>query len=137
MIAPLGDPVLGPLITPDLGRQILATPWAGHSGRAPEPVPDLDPPSLQWLTEPARYGQPLDGYRCVWVEGVDPVRLPALIGEEDAQLSPLVDLFGVRWRAPRSGGPQDTEPWEDRAVVAVGGSSQGGLSLSTATPSAG
>ncbi|MFF9262491.1 SMI1/KNR4 family protein [Streptomyces longwoodensis] len=128
LIAPLGllaDPVLGPLITPDRGRQILSTPRAGHSGRFPEPVPNLDPPGLQWLTEPARYGQPLDGYRCVWVEGVDPVRLPALLGDEDAQLSPPLDLFGVRWRAPLSGGRQDTEPWEDRAVVAVGGSSQG------------
>ncbi len=123
LIAPIGllaDPVLGPLITPERGREILATPRAGETGPAPEPVPDLDPPGLAWLTEPAANGQPLDGYRCVWVEGIDPARLPALIGEEGAELSAPADLRMVSWRAPKPHEQEGVELWEDRAVVAVG-----------------
>ncbi|MGW7256422.1 SMI1/KNR4 family protein [Streptomyces sp. NPDC054834] len=123
LIAPIGllaDPVLGPLITPERGREILATPRAGERGPAPEPLPDLDPPGLAWLTEPAANGQPLDGYRCVWVEGVDPARLPALIGEEGAELSAPADPRTVSWRAPKPHERQGVELWEDRAVVAVG-----------------
>ncbi|MEV0175491.1 SMI1/KNR4 family protein [Streptomyces sp. NPDC050803] len=123
LIAPIGllaDPVLGPLITPERGREILATPRAGETGPAPEPVPDLDPPGLTWLTEPVANGQPLDGYRCVWVEGVDPDALPALIGEEGAELSAPLDPRMAAWRAPKSHEREGVEPWEDRPVVAVG-----------------
>ncbi|MFF4836631.1 SMI1/KNR4 family protein [Streptomyces sp. NPDC001315] len=122
LIAPIGllaDPVLGALITPERGREILATPRAGERGPVPEPLPDLDPPGLAWLTEPAANRQPLDGYRCVWVEGIDPGRLPALIGEEGAELSAPADPL-ARWRAPKSHEREGVQPWEDRAVVAVG-----------------
>ncbi|MEU1456196.1 SMI1/KNR4 family protein [Streptomyces avermitilis] len=123
LIAPIGllaDPVLGPLITPERGREILATPRAGETGPAPEPVPDLDPPGLAWLTEPAANRRPLDGYRCVWVEGIDPARLPALIGEEGAELSAPADPRMASWRAPKPHEREGMELWEDRAVVAVG-----------------
>ncbi|MFH0172775.1 SMI1/KNR4 family protein [Streptomyces cacaoi] len=123
LIAPIGlfaDPVLGALITPERGREILATPRAGETGTAPEPVPDLDPPGLTWLTEPAANGRPLDGYRCVWVEGIEPARLPALIGEEGAELGAPADPREMSWRAPRPHEREGVELWEDRAVVAVG-----------------
>ncbi|MGW2899910.1 SMI1/KNR4 family protein [Streptomyces sp. NPDC001212] len=123
LIAPIGllaDPVLGPLITPERGREILATPRAGETGPAPEPVPDLDPPGLAWLTEPAANRRPLDGYRCVWVEGIDPARLLALIGEEGAELSAPTDPRKASWRAPEPHEREGVELWEDRAVVAVG-----------------
>ncbi|MFJ7326194.1 SMI1/KNR4 family protein [Streptomyces cyaneofuscatus] len=128
MVVPIGllaDPVLGPLITPERGREILATPRAGERGTAPEPVSDPDPPGLTWLAGPFRYGQPLDGYRCVWAEGVDPVGLPALIGEEGAGLSPPVDLSGSFRRAPQPHEREGVELWEDRAVVAVGRTAEG------------
>lgn len=128
MVVPLGllaDPVLGPLITPERGREILATPRAGETGPAPEPVPDLDPPGLAWLAGPFRYGQPLDGYRCVWVEGADPAGLPALIGEEGAELSAPVDLSRSFRRAPQPHEREGVELWEDRAVVAVGRTVEG------------
>ncbi|MFD3504605.1 SMI1/KNR4 family protein [Streptomyces sp. NPDC058678] len=128
LIAPLGvlaDPVLGALITPERGREILATPRGGERGPAPEPVPDLDPPGLAWLTEPAANQQPFDGYRCVWVEGIDPARLPALIGEEGAELSAPVDPQRASWRALRPHEREGVELWEDRAVVAVGRTSEG------------
>ncbi|MFJ4838690.1 SMI1/KNR4 family protein [Streptomyces sp. NPDC088746] len=121
LIAPIGllaDPVLGSLITPERGREILATPRAGETGPAPEPVPDLDPPGLAWLTEPVSNRLPFDGYRCVWVEGTDPGRLPALIGEEGAGLGAPMDQRVAFWRRPTP--ETKTEPWEDRAVVAVG-----------------
>ncbi|MFF8971944.1 SMI1/KNR4 family protein [Streptomyces sp. NPDC014995] len=123
LIAPVGllaDPVLGPLITPERGREILATPRAGETGPAPEPAPDLDPPGLAWLTEPAANRRPADGYRCVWVEGIDPARLPALIGEEGAELSAPADPRTASWRAPKPHEREGVELWEDRAVVAVG-----------------
>ncbi|GHB54325.1 cell wall assembly protein [Streptomyces viridiviolaceus] len=123
LIAPIGllaDPVLGPLVTPERGQEILATPRAGERGPAPQPVPDLDPPGLAWLTEPAANRRPHDGYRCVWVEGADPSRLPALIGEEGAVLSAPADPRKASWRAPRPHERQGVELWEDRAVVAVG-----------------
>lgn len=123
LIAPIGllaDPALGPLITPERGREILATPRAGETGPAPVPVPDLDPPGLAWLTESAANQWPLDGYRCVWAEGIDPSCLPALIGEEGAELSALTDPGEVSRRAPRPHEREGVELWEDRAVVAVG-----------------
>ncbi|WP_331766325.1 SMI1/KNR4 family protein [Embleya sp. NBC_00896] len=45
-LAPLGllaDPILGPLITPERGRELLATPRGGEHGSAPVPPADLDP----------------------------------------------------------------------------------------------
>ncbi|MFE2040558.1 SMI1/KNR4 family protein [Streptomyces sp. NPDC059477] len=123
LIAPIGllaDPVLGPLVTPERGREILATPRAGETGPAPEPVPDLDPPGLTWLTEAAANRRSLDGYRCVWVEGRDIADLPALIGEEGAGLSAPVNPREASWRAPRPHEREGVELWEDRAVVAAG-----------------
>ncbi|MEU0056163.1 SMI1/KNR4 family protein [Streptomyces sp. NPDC006334] len=123
LIAPIGllaDPVLGPLVTPERGREVLATPRSGETGPAPEPVPDLDPPGLAWLTEPTANRQPFQGYRCVWVEGVAPDRLPALIGEEGAELSAPTDPHMMSWHAPRPHEREGVQPWEDRAVVAVG-----------------
>ncbi|MFJ3222653.1 SMI1/KNR4 family protein [Streptomyces sp. NPDC086783] len=128
LIAPIGllaDPVLGPLVTPERGREILATPQAGETGPAPEPVPDLDPPGLSWLTEPMPSGQAFDGYRCVWVEDTDPALLPALIGEDGARLSVPVNPRTASWRAPRPHEREGVELWEDRAVVCVGRTAEG------------
>ncbi|MEH0447946.1 SMI1/KNR4 family protein [Streptomyces sp. B21-102] len=134
LIAPIGllaDPFLGPLITPERGREILSTPRAGEAGAArdtvPDPVPDLDPPGLAWLTGPTVDGQPLDGYRCVWVEGADPAALPALLGQEGAELDVPTTARELSWRAfrPRErDGVEQVEHGEDRAVVAVGRTAQ-------------
>ncbi|MFG2670243.1 SMI1/KNR4 family protein [Streptomyces sp. NPDC048445] len=123
LIAPVGllaDPVLGQLVTPERGREILATPRAGETGPAPGPVPDLDPPGLAWLTGPQAHRPPFDGYRCVWVEGADPTLLPALLGEEDATLSVPVDQRMVPWRMPEDDTREPPQPWEDRGVATVG-----------------
>ncbi|MEU6949061.1 SMI1/KNR4 family protein [Streptomyces sp. NPDC046316] len=128
LIAPVGllaDPVLGPLVTPERGREILATPRAGERGPALEPGPDLDPPGLAWLTEPGPNWRPRQGYRCVWVEGSDPTTLPALIGEEGAELSAPTDPRAASRRAPRPHEREGVELWEDRAVVAVGRTAEG------------
>ncbi|MFJ9542153.1 SMI1/KNR4 family protein [Streptomyces sp. NPDC101225] len=128
LIAPIGilaDPVLGPLITPERGREILATPRSGQTGAAPEPVPDLDPPGLAWLTRPAASRRGIDAYRCVWVQGVSPADLPALIGEEGAELSAPTDPHRASWRAPQAHEREDVELWEDRAVVAAGRTAEG------------
>ncbi|MDG4857021.1 SMI1/KNR4 family protein [Streptomyces sp. T-3] len=128
LLAPLGllaDPVLGPLITPERGREILATPRAGESGSAPEPVPDLDPPGLTWLTTTGLYGRPYDSYRCIWIEDTDPDGLPALIGEEGADLSAPVHATRAHQRRRQNHEREDFELWEDRAAVMVGRSGQG------------
>ncbi|MFD5310390.1 SMI1/KNR4 family protein [Streptomyces ardesiacus] len=126
LIVPLGllaDPVLGPLVTAERGREVLATPRAGHTGPAPQAVPALDPPGLAWLAEPARFPRSFGGgYRCVWVEGVEPARLPGLIGEDGAVLSGPVRPFDAARAARRAHEREDegVELWEDRAVVAAG-----------------
>ncbi|MEV3957055.1 SMI1/KNR4 family protein [Streptomyces albogriseolus] len=107
-------------------QELLATPRAGRTGTAPERVPDLDPPGLSWLAESQRWNAPFGSYRCLWVEGVEPEALPGLVGQDaDAGLTaPPVRPAGwfphdVRQR--RDG----EEPWEDRAVVAVGRTGSG------------
>lgn len=48
-LAPLGwvaDPVLGPLLTPERGRELLSTPRGGQEGDAPRPATGLDPSDL-------------------------------------------------------------------------------------------
>ncbi|MFB7330699.1 SMI1/KNR4 family protein [Streptomyces adustus] len=128
LIAPVGllaDPFLGALVTPERGREVLATPRAGQTGPTPEPVPDLDPSGLAWLTEPAANGQRRDGYRCVWAEGVDPAQLPALIGEEDAELGRPADMRVASWEASRARAREGVQPWEDRALVAAGRTASG------------
>ncbi|MEW2168299.1 SMI1/KNR4 family protein [Streptomyces sp. NPDC007084] len=127
LIAPIGllaDPVLGPLITSERGREILATPRSGQPGGAPEPVPDLDPPGLAWRMEPGAGTEPLGGYRCVWVEGIEPARLAALIGD-GSELSAPVDQRRAAWRPASDGGREGLELWEDRAVAAVGRTAEG------------
>ncbi|WCN05244.1 SMI1/KNR4 family protein [Streptomyces sp. M92] len=128
LIAPIGllaDPVLGPLVTPERGRELLGTPRAGQTGPAPEPVPDLDPPGLSWLTGLGADRRPFDGYRCVWADATDPTRLPSLIGEDGAELSAPVEPRTASWRAPKPHEREGVELWEDRAVVAVGRTGEG------------
>ncbi len=82
-LAPVGllaDPLLGPLITPERGRQLLATPRAGRRG--PEPGPAVAPAvprpdGLAWLAEP---GESRYGYRCVLARGIAPAVLARRIG---------------------------------------------------------
>lgn len=105
LLAPLGllgDPVLGPLITPERGPELSAAPRSGGSGPAPDLAgePDLDPQGLTWLTESSPGRPAPTGYRCVWVEGVEPAALPALIGAEGAALGEPVDAGRIRFRRP-------------------------------------
>ncbi|WP_151770245.1 SMI1/KNR4 family protein [Streptomyces abyssomicinicus] len=125
LIAPvglLGDPLLGSLITPERGLELLATPRAGGSGPAPDLAGDLDPPGLTWLTESSPGWQAPTGYRCVWVEGVEPAGLPELIGEEGAEMGDLVDAGRIRLVRRRD---EEAQPWEDRARAAVGRGGEG------------
>ncbi|MFF9485338.1 SMI1/KNR4 family protein [Streptomyces sp. NPDC014676] len=121
----LGDPVLGPVVTRERGLELLATPRAGRDGPASDPAPDLDPPGLCWLAEPLRWNAPYGSYRCLWVEGAEPEALPGLVGEdEDAGLTAPSSRpagwfpYDIRQR-------DDSAPWEDRAVVAVGRAGSG------------
>ncbi|MCV2465223.1 SMI1/KNR4 family protein, partial [Streptomyces sp. ICN988] len=104
-------------------RTTHGTPRAPPATRAPEPVADLDPPGLAWLAEPGGFRGSFGGaYRCVWVEGVGPERLPELIGEEGAALSGPVrpSVVARSARRPHEREDEGVELWEDRAVVAVG-----------------
>ncbi|MGA5147630.1 SMI1/KNR4 family protein [Streptomyces griseoincarnatus] len=129
LLAPLGllaDPVLGPVVTRERGRELLATPRAGRRGTAPEPVPDLDPPGLGWLAESRRWNAPYGSYRCLWVEGVEPEALPGLVGEEAGAGLTAPPVRPAGWfphdvRRQRD----ESAPWEDRAVVAVGRTGSG------------
>ncbi|MEU5824264.1 SMI1/KNR4 family protein [Streptomyces sp. NPDC047803] len=128
LIAPVGlvaDPYLGPLLTPERGAELLATPRSGERGPAPAPVPDLDPPGLLWLTEPDTYRPSFSGYRCVWVEDVSPDRLPALLGAEGAVLGAPMNVRMTAYHRRDRQGLDDAEPWESRATVSVGRTAEG------------
>ncbi|MEZ7002249.1 SMI1/KNR4 family protein [Streptomyces sp. AD55] len=119
-LAPLGwlaDPLLGPLLTPERGRELLSIPRGGQSGRVPAPAPAADPGGLAWLAEPAP-GNHLTSYRFVLVEGAEPEELPGLLSDGDAVLSEPLSLREARMRQrPRQ---RAFAPWEERALVAVG-----------------
>ncbi len=129
LLGPLGllaDPVLGPVVTQERGRELLATPRAGRTGTVPEPVPDLDPPGLSWLAESRRWNAPYGSYRCLWVEGVEPDALPGLVGEDRSAGLTAPPVRPAGWfphdvRRQRD----ESAPWEDRAVVSVGRTGSG------------
>ncbi|MEU3959899.1 SMI1/KNR4 family protein [Streptomyces buecherae] len=116
-LAPVGlgaDPLLGPLLTPDRGRELLATPRAGQAGEVPAPAADRDPPGLAWLTDEDPGGL-LASYRFVLVESVRPADLPGRLGTSDAsELSEPMALECAR-RQRRA-----DVTWQDEAVAAVG-----------------
>lgn len=104
------------MITPERGRELLATPRAGQRGDTPAPAADLDPPGLAWLAE-GDPGNFLTSYRFVLVESVEPAELPGRIGAPgDAVLNAPTTLWDSRTRFPGNG----TVTWEDEALAAVG-----------------
>ncbi|MEU0850252.1 SMI1/KNR4 family protein [Streptomyces flaveolus] len=128
LVAPVGltaDSVLGRAVTPERWRELLSTPRAGRDGPAPELAPDVDPPGLRWLVDDAP--DPVRaGYRCLWVEGVEPAGLPALIGEPDGEgLSPQPVGPWERVTAHRFPAPGSTDLWKDPARLSVGRTASG------------
>ncbi|WP_030345863.1 SMI1/KNR4 family protein [Streptomyces sp. NRRL S-1022] len=120
-IAPVGlcaDPLLGPLVTPERGRELLATPRAGRRGVAPAPAADVDPPGLAWLTEVDPGHVLSSSYRFVLVAAVEPAELPGRLGaDETTVLDEPVTLWESRMRLR---GGADAPGWEDRALACVG-----------------
>ncbi|WKX68691.1 SMI1/KNR4 family protein [Streptomyces sp. XD-27] len=118
-LAPLGllaDPVLGPLVTPERGRELLATTRGGEPGEAPAPTMDLDPGGLAWLAEPEP-GRSPESYRFILVEGVDPADLPALVGADENAVLHEPMTSDARWEL-RSG--RGSSSYDDKALASVG-----------------
>ncbi|MET7480138.1 SMI1/KNR4 family protein [Streptomyces sp. NPDC005648] len=119
-LAPVGltaDPILGPVLTPDRGRELLATPRAGQPGEAPTPAADQDPAGMAWLAD-GDPGNFLVSYRFLLVEGVEPAELPALVGAEDGTaLNEPTTLWDAARRFRRE---RDGSAWADEALTAVG-----------------
>lgn len=115
------DRVLGPLCTPERGREPLTTPRAGEPGEAPPLTADLDPPGLAWLTG-KRSGQLPDDV------SLDPLRkgaspeLPARIGDDTVVLNEPMSLWDARFRLRDN---RETSTWDDKALAAVGRASSG------------
>ncbi|MFF3643358.1 SMI1/KNR4 family protein [Streptomyces sp. NPDC002564] len=79
----LGDPLLGPVVTPERGRQLLLTPRAGQAGAAPAPAAGAPAvrDGLGWLSA----GDPgsavrRDSGRFVLVAGIEPEELAERFG---------------------------------------------------------
>ncbi|GAA2287074.1 SMI1/KNR4 family protein [Streptomyces atrovirens] len=121
LLAPLGwvaDPLLGPLLTPERGRELLSTPRGGRTGEAPGPAAGLDPDCLAWLAEPDR-GNNRTSYRFVLVEGVEPEELPARLADGDGTvLNEPMTLRDARSRLLHN--RREFSSYDDRALMAVG-----------------
>lgn len=121
LLAPLGwvaDPLLGPLLTPERGRELLSTPRGGQTGGAPGPTAGLDPGGLAWLAEPDS-GNNRTSYRFVLVEGVEPEELPARLADGDGTvLNEPMTLWDARHRLPRN--RREFSSYDDKALMAVG-----------------
>jgi SMI1/KNR4 family protein SUKH-1 len=120
-LAPLGwvaDPLLGPLLTPERGRELLSTPRGGQAGEAPGPAAGLDPDGLAWLAEPDPGGG-RTSYRFVLVEGVGPEELPGRLADGDGTALNAPMTF---WEAhgERLLGRREFSSYDDRALMAVG-----------------
>ncbi|MFJ6086827.1 SMI1/KNR4 family protein [Streptomyces sp. NPDC092369] len=135
-LAPLGwvaDPVLGSLLTPERGRELLSTPRGGQAGEAPEPTPDLDPGDLAWLADPDP-GNNRTSYRFVLVEGAEPEELPGHLADVDGAgndtagegnedkggtvLNGSMTLWEARRRSAHN--RREFSSYDDRALMAVG-----------------
>ncbi|WP_326646782.1 SMI1/KNR4 family protein [Streptomyces anthocyanicus] len=120
-LAPVGwiaDPLLGPLLTAERGRELLSTPRGGETGETPGPTPPLDPPGLAWLAEPDPGGS-LTCYRFVLVEGVEPEELPARLADGGGTvLNDPMTSWQARYGSSRGRG--EFPAYEDRALLAVG-----------------
>ncbi|MFF0737896.1 SMI1/KNR4 family protein [Streptomyces chartreusis] len=125
-LAPLGwvaDPLLGPLLTPERGRELLSTPRGGQAGPASRPTVDLDPGDLAWLAEPDP-GNNRTSYRFVLVEGVEPEDLPGRLGDgDDTMLNEPMTSWEARQAA--LGRRQEFSSYDDRALMAVGRAGSG------------
>ncbi|WP_413752232.1 SMI1/KNR4 family protein [Streptomyces sp. R-74717] len=120
-LAPLGwvaDPLLGPLLTPERGRELLSTPRGGQAGEAPGPASGLDPGDLAWLAEPDP-GDNRTSYRFVLVEGVEPEELPGRLADGDGTVLNQPVPF---WEARRGSlhDQREFSSYDDRALMAVG-----------------
>ncbi|PPS70654.1 MULTISPECIES: SMI1/KNR4 family protein [Streptomyces] len=124
-LAPLGwvaDPVLGPLLTPERGRELLSTPRGGQSADTPGPSAGLDPGGLAWLAEPDP-GNNRTSYRFVLVEGVEPEELPGRLADTDGGGDGgVLNAPMTWWEARRAwlSGRREFSSYDDRALVAVG-----------------
>ncbi|WP_329457285.1 SMI1/KNR4 family protein [Streptomyces sp. NBC_01497] len=120
-LAPVGlcaDPLLGPLITPERGAELLATPRAGEPGETPVPAPDADPPGLAWLAESG--GDSMRAaYRFVLVEGVEPAELPGRLGADGT--AAVLEGPMTRWESRRQGrSSPGSSTWRDEGNAMVG-----------------
>ncbi|WP_050515319.1 SMI1/KNR4 family protein [Streptomyces rimosus] len=124
-LAPVGlvaDPLLGPVLTPERCRTLLATPRGEEATGAVAAAVDEDPEGLAWLADPEPNGG-RRAYRFLLVEGVEPAALPALVGaEEGAALEEPMTRWDAR-RALNPGGVSSS--YDDKAVVAVGRAGDG------------
>ncbi|EPJ41620.1 hypothetical protein STAFG_1313 [Streptomyces afghaniensis 772] len=120
-LAPLGwvaDPVLGPLLTPERGRELLSTPRGGQTGEVPGPTAGLDPGDLAWLAEPDP-GNNRTSYRFVLVEGVEPEELPGRLADGDGTvLNEPITFWEARRRSLHE--RREFSSYDDRALMAVG-----------------
>ncbi|MEU7203985.1 SMI1/KNR4 family protein [Streptomyces sp. NPDC045470] len=126
LLAPLGwvaDPLLGPLLTPERGRELLSTPRGGEAGEAPSRVAGLDPGGLAWLADPDGH-EPHTSYRFVLVEAVEPEDLPGRLADADeATLNDPMTTDEARHRL--LSGQREFSSYDDKAPVAVGRAGRG------------
>ncbi|WP_058044176.1 SMI1/KNR4 family protein [Streptomyces roseifaciens] len=124
-LAPFGllrDSLLGPLLTPEQSRELLAVRRGPKALADPSPglgpvAKGLDPSGLAWLADQEQSSLRA-GYRFVLVEDSDPAGLPARLGSDGVTvlLEPMTN-WDARGLLHRNG---EGSTYGDRPVVCVG-----------------
>lgn len=109
----LGDPVLGPVITPERGRELLRIPRAGQGEAVPVPAATVESvqDGLAWLADEAcaaggTGGLRRDAYRFVLVEGARPEELAERFGAGEVEpVANEAEVFELQyaWQRERRG----------------------------------
>ncbi|MFI7321895.1 SMI1/KNR4 family protein [Streptomyces venezuelae] len=120
-LAPMGwvaDPLLGPLLTPERGAELLSTPRGGRTGATPHRPTALDPDNLAWLAAPDEH-MGRTSYRFILVEGVEPEDLPRRLADgTDAALD--IPMTSHDAHRQRHDGRREFSSYDDKALMAVG-----------------
>ncbi|WP_329166381.1 SMI1/KNR4 family protein [Streptomyces sp. NBC_01267] len=125
-LAPIGllaDALLGPLLTPERGRELLAAPRGEAAGGEVAAPVDLEPGGLDWLAAPGPHRTSREAYRFILVESAHPAELPDRVGAEGSSgLNTPMTACETQTTLLNRG---ETSSYDDKALASVGRAGSG------------